>query len=422
MGSSNKPGRIKISWIKKLSSFAVPLTIGIFTLVTTLQNRHIARQERDQDMRQVEDEQREAVFVSYIDDISRFRDQNSVNLTQNPDKLIYVHSKTLAALRTLDVGRKKNLLFFLKDSLLLSSDETSLLFDADFSEIRIEGEKCKFSSLVFSGAYFNQVSLLNCLFENIIFRGISFRRSNFTRSTFINTQFISCKMEEAIFHQVILSEVNFDGSSLNQADFTEVRFDSVTMSNANLTGAMVPSLDQVRSVEMINSILPNGSFSQIEDLRVIPDQCASLDQWMILPVNSVEVRDCLLIARAANVTLEHKVKFPFAQRALLVDAGRAQFCVQFNRTWNTTANSFDVIFLGGRHGVYDAHEASESFTSRSVAFSNCSVLDCTTNIGGTCEYRARIPAFTRVAFLNIYLSRIGDAVFNLSYSIEHVDD
>jgi hypothetical protein len=58
------------------------------------------------------------------------------------------------------------------------------------------------------------------------------------------------------------------------------------------------------------------------------------------------------------VTLEHKVKFPFAQRVLLVDAGRAEFCPQFNRTWNTTANSFDVIFLGGRHDVYDTHEAT----------------------------------------------------------------
>jgi hypothetical protein len=175
-------------------------------------------------MRQAQDEQREAVFVSYIDDISRFQDQNSINLTQNPDKLIYVHSKTLAALHTLDVERKKDFLLFLKDSRLLSSDETSLLFDADLSEIRIEGEKCKFFNLIFSGAY-----------------------------------------------------------------FTRVRFDSVTLSNVNLTGATMPLLDHMDSVDMINFILPNGSFSRIEDLHVIPGQCESLNRWRIVPTNSVEI-------------------------------------------------------------------------------------------------------------------------------------
>jgi hypothetical protein len=148
MSASNKdaegrPARTRLEWIKLLTSFAVPpLTIGIFTLVISLQNRHIARQERDyKDMREAEDEQREPVYVSYINDISRFRDKNIGNMTRNPDKLIYIHSKTLAALRTLDVERKKNILFFLKGSLILSAEETTVLLHADLNGIRIEGDK-----------------------------------------------------------------------------------------------------------------------------------------------------------------------------------------------------------------------------------------------------------------------------------------
>ena len=34
-----------------------------------------------------------------------------------------------------------------------------------------------------------------------------------------------------------------------------------------------------------------------------------------------------------------------------------------------------------------------------------------------CEYRGRVPAFTRAAYIDIYLSDVGDAVSNLSYSI-----
>ena len=46
------------AWTKLIISFALPLTVGIFTLVTTIQNRLIAQQHRDQDSQQA-NEQRE---------------------------------------------------------------------------------------------------------------------------------------------------------------------------------------------------------------------------------------------------------------------------------------------------------------------------------------------------------------------------
>ena len=357
--AEGKPARTKLEWIKLLTSFAVPLTIGIFTLVTSLQNRHIARQERDQDRRQAEDEQRETVYVSYINDISRFRDANIGNLTRNLDKLIYIRSKTLAALRTLDVERKKNILFFLKDSLLLSAEETSVLFQADFNGIRIEGDQCKFSDVIFFGAHFNDVFFRHCLFENVIFREISFRASDFTRSTFIHTQFIRCEMDEVNFHEAILSGSKFDGCSLGRADFTRVQFDSTVFTNVNLSAASVSSLHPMDFVEVKNSILPNGSFSRIESLRVPPQACESLDRWKVLPANSVEVQDCALVATAANVSVEHTVKVLFLERSVLVDAHRAEFHVQYNRNHQDITETFDVVFVGGRNGVYNVYEGSE---------------------------------------------------------------
>lgn len=357
--AEGKPVRTKLEWIKLLTSFAVPLTIGIFTLVTSLQNRHIARQERDQDTRQAEDEQRETVYVSYINDISRFRDANIVNLTRNPDKLIYIRSKTLAALRTLDVERKKNILLFLKDSLLLSAEETSVLSQADFNRIRIEGDKCRFSDVIFFGAYFNGVFFRHCLFEHVIFREISFRASDFTGSTFINTQFIRCEMNEVNFHEAILSGSKFDGSSLGRADFTRVKFDSITFSNVNLSAALVISLDSMDFVEVKNSILPNGSFSRIEGLRIPSQACESLDRWKILSMNTVEVQDCALVATAANVSVEHTVRVLFVERSVLIDAHRAEFHVRFNRNHQDTTETFAVVFVGESNGVYDVHDGSE---------------------------------------------------------------
>jgi hypothetical protein len=77
-------------------------------------------------------------------------------------------------------------------------------------------------------------------------------------------------------------------------------------------------------------------------------------------MNSVKVRDSALVATAANVTLEHIVKDPFLKRAILVDAHRAEFHVQFNRKYQNTTEIFDAVFVGGRNGVYDGHAGSES--------------------------------------------------------------
>jgi len=44
----SKRGTVHI-WIKLIAWVALPLAVGIFTRVTTLQNRYIAEQYRDQD-------------------------------------------------------------------------------------------------------------------------------------------------------------------------------------------------------------------------------------------------------------------------------------------------------------------------------------------------------------------------------------
>ncbi|CAF4890472.1 unnamed protein product, partial [Rotaria sp. Silwood2] len=95
----------KFQLIKLITSCALPLAVAIFTLVTTLQNRQIALQNREQDLLESEDDQRQSFFVNYINDISRFRDQNIENLTNNYNKLLYIRTKTLTTLRKLDNER-----------------------------------------------------------------------------------------------------------------------------------------------------------------------------------------------------------------------------------------------------------------------------------------------------------------------------
>ncbi|CAF4165761.1 unnamed protein product, partial [Rotaria sp. Silwood2] len=342
--------------MKLISSVGIPLTIGIFTLVTTLQNRHIARQEREQDINQAQDEQREAVFITYINDISRFRDQNLQNLTKNADKLVYIHSKTLAALRTLDVERKKNILLFLRDSSLLSEDENSILSEADFSRIHLENDECLFFKVIFSGANFYRTSFRNCLFDNVIFRRTDFRFSDLAGSIFMDVQFIECSINEAIFHDTILSEVTFNGTTLARADFSRAKLDSIHLFNVNLTKAIFDNQTQVISLEIKNSILPNGSFSQIDDLFIAPKPCESLENWQIKPVDTVQVENCTLVAKIPDVNLEQALNFPFVERSLLVDAHQAELEITVEQSFNTQTIRIDIIFVGRKSGVYKVFE------------------------------------------------------------------
>lgn len=48
--------------MKLLFALTIPITVGIFTVVTTTQNQNIARLYRDQDKVQAEDDQREALY------------------------------------------------------------------------------------------------------------------------------------------------------------------------------------------------------------------------------------------------------------------------------------------------------------------------------------------------------------------------
>lgn len=97
--NKNKIHLTKFQLIKLLTSLALPLAVAIFTLITTIQNRHIARQTREQDLVQTEDDQRQNFFVNYINDISRYRDKNIENLSNNSNKLLYIRTKTLTNIK-----------------------------------------------------------------------------------------------------------------------------------------------------------------------------------------------------------------------------------------------------------------------------------------------------------------------------------
>ncbi|CAF3925845.1 unnamed protein product [Rotaria magnacalcarata] len=204
----------KFQLIKIITSSAFSPPVAIFTLVTTLQNRHIAQRNREQDLIETKDDQRQRFFVNYINDISGFRDTNIEHLTHNYNKLLYMRTKTLTTLRKLDNE-----------------------LGANFNGIELNQNDCIFKNVTFSGVYFQKVSFRNCLFENVIFRQVDFRGAILTNSIFYLTYFISCEMDSVNFQQAVISEPDFNGSSLSYTNFQQVKIDFVRFYNVDLTKA-----------------------------------------------------------------------------------------------------------------------------------------------------------------------------------------
>jgi uncharacterized protein YjbI with pentapeptide repeats len=359
----------KFQLIKLLTSLALPLAVALFTLITTIQNRQIAEQNREQDLKQAEDEQRQNVFVSYINDISHYRDKYSSNLTNNLDKLLYIRTKTLTVLRKLDNERKKYVFLFLKESFLLSADEQSLLVEANFNGIRLNQYDCYFKHTTFLGIYFENVSFTNCVFENVTFRYVYFHRANLTNSIFYLSQFYACQMDYVNFQQTIISESIFDRSLLSYADFRHVKFDFTKFNNVNFTKAIFSDTSiQMKNTKITNSLLWNQTFSSIDEIHIHSNFCFSFDRWSPQPIDGFRIDNCTLITTISNANLSIDIIEPFSDRMVLIDANQAEFFFEVKQKYTMTFLSITIYYVGVERGVFETRQIGmfNRFSSREI--------------------------------------------------------
>ncbi|CAF0908599.1 unnamed protein product [Adineta steineri] len=113
-----------------ITAALVPILVGLFTVILALQQKSIAKENREMDLyiainqhrQNLElaiDEQRNAQFVAYIREISDLLLVNSFSLNKQILMGI-VRPKTLATLRQIDVIRKGYLVRYLHESRLIS--------------------------------------------------------------------------------------------------------------------------------------------------------------------------------------------------------------------------------------------------------------------------------------------------------------
>lgn len=233
---------LTIKLTKLASAILVPVMIGIFTVVTTLQESQRAQLQRNSDIEKIERQaqlQREMdaskmkeqhaydesnlrevriqnVYDAFIREMSSIVLKYNLNLTIS--EVIFARAKTLATLEQIDSKRKWYLVKFLYDSQLLYGNKSGMRFtdlaDADLSNVQFSVEKRFARRLELEGIRLSRVQLRNSLFENIGLNRASFRYSSLNNSNFIGVSIVG-----ANFQDTILENSKFVLYNLQQTSF-----------------------------------------------------------------------------------------------------------------------------------------------------------------------------------------------------------
>ncbi|CAF1501162.1 unnamed protein product [Rotaria sp. Silwood1] len=240
---------------KVLGTFLVPLVISIFTIVTTIQQYHVNKQnrlkdleiasrQRDQELKQADTLHQETVYAVYIKEMgelsSKLKTKNlsSIELDQ---QWKLARAKTLSTLRQLDTKRKSYIIQFLYEIELLFTNCSAIdLSGSDLSGIILMGHV----DLEF---IFDYIALTYIVLSNTSFVNLHLKNANFSGSVLNN----------ANFSNAYLFEVDFTGCDLTNADLRGVHAEFAIMKNVNLSGAI---FGKVPPAEIKNAILPNGSY------------------------------------------------------------------------------------------------------------------------------------------------------------------
>jgi uncharacterized protein YjbI with pentapeptide repeats len=263
--------------VKLFLSALIPLTIDLFTAITTVPQQKLSFAQREQDKQdslllrqhfdlQAENLHKEQVYATYLGDISQLLTMNN-----SKDTLMKIRAKTLATLRQLNTKRKKHLLLFLYDSELIyhSSEKTTSSIlkvdEADFNGVYFRGTvdvSCSFMYLYLHYVYLSNA--INCFIDRSNFSFFIMYKTVFTNTRFYRTSFRFALLDKTDFSGATFFQTDFVAASPIECNSTGARQVKLNMDfiGTNLTGAIIP--DQLlANAELYNSILSNGTWGRI---------------------------------------------------------------------------------------------------------------------------------------------------------------
>ncbi|CAM4755809.1 unnamed protein product [Rotaria magnacalcarata] len=307
--------------LKFLSSLLLPLVLGVFTLVISIQQQDAARQQRDLEIRLSSAERYESqqqrdlertldaqryqnqLFDTYIQEMGKLLEKSNGSLTSNEVTATLARVKTLNIFRQLDAQRNVHIIRFLYEAKQLTDTpenrsldlSTAKLLDIDFRDTAVDGKqldqlslagiflsnatfidikmsnisfsRTKFDTANFSLAKINDANFSSAEFYNTSFASTSFSNTIFTKATFNNVNFLSKNIHSVNFENSTLAHVDFSFSVLYNADFS-----SASLSNVSFLFSVLYNPDfssaTLSNVNFSQAVLFNAKFSSLIIINV----------------------------------------------------------------------------------------------------------------------------------------------------------
>ncbi|CAF2251861.1 unnamed protein product [Rotaria magnacalcarata] len=328
--------------LKFISYLLLPIILGVFALVITLQQQQLLKQQHEED-REISALQREQdkffndqkyqneLLDTYINDMITLLKESNGSLTSNEITATIARIKTLDIFRQLDAQRNARIIRVLHDAKQLTETQehsaldlsTAKLCDIDFRHMAINEKQLH--ELFLMGVFLSNASYKHG-YENMLalLKLISTDLSD-TKTLYANFQKASCIA--ARFNRSMLSYSNFWRSNLKHASFHSADLTNAIFTDANLYGAQfqyarITDMQLQSTLSIQDAILPNGTRAEDRNLinnghadcTISPvDNRALLTGNVITAMSSTNDTNCqfMLQTFAMGATMMQRVNLSF---------------------------------------------------------------------------------------------------------------
>ncbi|CAF1090495.1 unnamed protein product [Adineta steineri] len=275
------------NWCKLFLSALIPCILGTFTIVFTVQQQVLSQQQHEIDRQNQRDAQRETAFNAYINDISNLL--LHTNHTNKTIFFLYIRTKTLTVLRSLNPERKKYIILFLYESGLLQGTGLDLS-GAELDNVELIGPY-KLDGLYLPSTSWENALIVNCSLKKAVFRQSRMPNARFINSLLDAASFAETILDKAYFIKTSVGGINFTSASLIHANFLDAEVvQGINFTNADLLHAQFTEkqwLGQRVSTSAHSfryARLPNGSFGDLSPTKNLlqngdaEQKCSTLEE------------------------------------------------------------------------------------------------------------------------------------------------
>lgn len=254
VGFSGKTGW---DWLNLIGVLLVPLMIGVFTIVSSIQQSNIAA-----------DQQQETILRTYLDDMSNLLLIQHLR-TSTPGEPVreVARERTLITLSRLHADRNKIVLRFLQEAHLIGiRDAVINLSNADLSNVDLNGidlSGIDLSDDILNGANLHGADLYDAHLNNADLDSADLGGADLSEALLSNTNLRNANLNGARLSNANLRGVFLGGANLNAATLYSADLSGADLSNANLSSGQLDG-GHLNGADLSNAKLNGAELSDVD--------------------------------------------------------------------------------------------------------------------------------------------------------------